>query len=286
MKKGIFVSIHVLMLLMVGCGARTTSSTETSTNQTVEITTTSESAVITSETTISTSQPVESSETSTSSEESNSSSTEAPSESSTETEPENAQSELSQLYPNVAFPKDISHTEGNALNIAVAGDEDKLSVLYFDMSTPLIVNKKELNHETPIAQYQQEVFPSAQEAKEAVNLKMDMNGMKVDLGYGITGYQQGAAGSSYIAWQEGNWNLVVRASNVMEQDPLPVAKEIVEYLEIAMLPAPEEIGQITVDLVVDGYRGNEVIWQVDNEMYAVRHEDPMAALRMAVSIIE
>ena len=36
---------------------------------------------------------------------------------------------------------------------------------------------------------------------------------------------QGAAGSSYLSWQEGNWNLTVRAVNQENQDPEPVAKK-------------------------------------------------------------
>ena len=44
--------------------------------------------------------------------------------------------------------------------------------------------------------------------QNAVNQIID-NGQPVDLGYNITGYKQGAAGSCYLSWQEGNWSLVV-----------------------------------------------------------------------------
>lgn len=43
-----------------------------------------------------------------------------------------------------------------------------------------------------------------------MNQIIDNGGQPVDLGYNITGYKQGAAGSSYLSWQEGNWSLVVR----------------------------------------------------------------------------
>ena len=43
----------------------------------------------------------------------------------------------------------------------------------------------------------------------------------------------------FYNWQEGNWSIRVRASNIEGQDPVPLAKEIVAYLEKASLPAPE-----------------------------------------------
>ncbi|KAF1303290.1 hypothetical protein [Candidatus Enterococcus willemsii] len=292
MKKSLIICLPLVLLLFVGCGKNSTQKPTTS--ETIEVTTSETSSSViesiemtsTSSTTSkeSTTKGTESSETTAASTTPSSTSEEGTKPSSSE-EVVDANAELVQLFPTVAFPTEVPHTN-KALNIAVAGPEEKLSVLYFDMNHPLILNKKELNYETPIAQYQQEAFASTQEAKEAVNLRVDMQGMKVDLGYGITGYQQGAAGSSYVAWQEGNWNLIVRASNIEQQDPVGLAKQVVEYLEQAMLPAPEEIGQITFDMVSDGYRSNEITWQVGNMVYTIRHQDPMAALRMAVSTLE
>ena len=60
--------------------------------------------------------------------------------------------------------------------------------------------------------------------QNAVNQIIDNGGQPVDLGYNITGYKQGAAGSSYLSWQEGNWSLVVRASNINGESPDDLAK--------------------------------------------------------------
>jgi hypothetical protein len=194
--------------------------------------------------------------------------------------------QLQMNFPTIAFPTNVPHTQGNVVNVASSGDENQLSVLYYDMSTPMILNKQELNYETPIAGFQQSIYPSETEAKIAVELRVDMSGQPVDLGYNITGYQQGAAGSSYVAWKEGNWNLLVRANNLEQQDPVAMAKQVVEYLEVAMLPAPQYIGQITIDMGGSGYETNLVTWQVNNVVYTINHQDAMAALQMAVSTLQ
>ena len=94
---------------------------------------------------------------------------------------------------------------------------------------------------------------------------------------------QGAAGSSYLSWQEGNWSLTVRAVNQEEQDPVPVAKEVVAYLEEAMLPAPE-VGQITIDMGKNDHTATTVVWQQEKTLRTVQHQDARSALKMAVSM--
>ena len=133
------------------------------------------------------------------------------------------------------------------LNAATAASQSDASILYYGLDQQLSLNDKALNEETPLAAFQSKEYQSADEAAAAVNVTADDGGQAVDLGYGITGHMQGAAGSSYLSWQEGNWSLTVRAVNQEEQDPVPVAKEVVAYLEEAMLPAPE-VGQITIDM--------------------------------------
>ncbi|KAF1300813.1 MULTISPECIES: hypothetical protein [Enterococcus] len=194
-----------------------------------------------------------------------------------------ASKELMAQFPQTNFPSDIPY-DGQALNIASDGNNQKISVLYYSMDQPLILNHRQLNQETPFASYRKEIFKTSQMAKEAVNAIYDTGGQKIDLGYGITGYKQGAAGSTYLNWREGNWALVVRASNVEGQSPDAIAKKIVTYLEKAFLPAPKETGQISVDQSAQGYQANQVIWQEDTIVYTVTHEDALSALAMAVSM--
>lgn len=205
-------------------------------------------------------------------------------ESSSEEKEANAVKELADNYPKVILPTDIPYDESRKLNVASDGNKDKLSVLYYVMDEALVLNNKALNEQEPFAQYQKETFKTAAEAKTAVNAKLDTGGQEVDLGHKITGYQQGAAGSTFLNWQEGNWSIVVQASNLTGQDPVAQAKEVVEYLEKAELPAPKDSGQITIDMEVHDYKANVVTWQKDKVVYTVSHQDPLPALRMAVSM--
>jgi len=283
MKKIMIRVLPLLVIGLVGCGNSTGDTDQSSSvSQTTTDQSTSETSSIVS---TQTSESMTSSTTENETSQTNSSNTEETS--SEKQEVPDPDAELREAFPDMNLPTDIDHTEGNVVNIASDGNQEKLSVLYFDMSEPLILNSKKLNAETPIAQYQKNTYGSSEEAKNAINVTGDQKGAsEVDLGYGIKGYQEGAAGSVYTSWQEGNWYLTVRASNVEGQDGVSMAKKVVEYLESASLPAPEEVGQITIDMAADDYTANEITWQVGNEVYAIHHQEPISALKMTVSTQE
>ncbi|MCD1023906.1 hypothetical protein [Enterococcus sp. SMC-9] len=195
-----------------------------------------------------------------------------------------ALAKLKKENPKTLLPTNIPRDENRALNIAMDKQKDSLAVLYYIMDTPLVLNDQSLNQQTPFARYKMEQFASKDAAKKAVNYQFDDGGQKVDLGHDITAYSQGAAGSTYLNWKEGNWSIVLRASNVNGQDGTALAKEVVNYLEKAMLPAPKSVGQITIDMAQNGYESNQVVWQVDKTVYTVTHEDTIPALEMAVSM--
>ena len=79
-------------------------------------------------------------------------------------------------------------------------DTYKARLFYFILQnrSSLGLNADELNQETPIATYlYQYGFASSQETIQVLQpFEIDTNGQQVDLGSRITGYQQGAAGSS------------------------------------------------------------------------------------------
>lgn len=200
-------------------------------------------------------------------------------------EKKNALDQLKEQQPNVPMPLDVPVSSGY-LNIAAAQTKQGYSILYYRTDRPLGLNADELNQEMPIATYlYQYGFASSQETIQVLQpFEIDTNGQQVDLGSRITGYQQGAAGSSFLEWQEGNWRMRIRGNNIEGQDPLPLAKEIVAYLEENSLPAPEQFGKITVDMGDTTNRAVEVSWQEPKNAYTITHQDPMSALKMAVSM--
>lgn len=255
MKKIIVMS--VLLLTLVGCGQKAADTkTKTTDNPKTTATTSNKQSANTSTTT----------------------------KSSAKTTQTDALAELKKENSKTLLPTNIPRDENRALNIAMDKQSDSLAVLYYIMDTPLVLNDQSLNHQAAFARYKMEQFDTKAAAQKAVAYQFDDGGKKVDLGHDITAYSQGAAGSTYLNWQEGNWSILLRASNVTGQDGTELAKEVVNYLEKAALPAPKDVGQITIDMSQSGYEGNQVVWQEGTTVYTVAHEDTIPALEMAVSM--
>lgn len=296
MKKGIVLGLVIVAGLLVGCRRNNETPNSSTEETTVQSSSTQESSTASSQSSSQkSSESSESKPSSSSSASSSSSSSANSSEKSNEpaasTEPSsepagntpNAAAELAAMHSELRLPT-VTAPNQKALNIASALEVNHLSVLYYAMDQPLVMNHRQLNNETPFASYQITSYGSAAEAQAAVNYVVDQGGQAVDLGYNITGHMQGAAGSTYLNWQEGKWSLTVRGINSENKDPVPVAKEMVAYLEEGFLPVPKSVGQVTVDLGISGYQKAQVVWQEDETVYRVTHQDPVSALKTAVSV--
>ncbi|MBM6614828.1 hypothetical protein JTF06_07980 [Desemzia sp. RIT804] len=108
----------------------------------------------------------------------------------------------------------------------------------------------------------------------------------VDLGYGITGYGEGAAGNQYFSWEEGNWDFTIHSLTMDEMDAPGIAKKIVDYLEENMLPAPSEKGMVLIDYPQGGETVSvDIMWQKENRVYELSTSQvPLEALEMVVSM--
>ncbi|WP_438714357.1 hypothetical protein [Enterococcus sp. AZ109] len=212
------------------------------------------------------------------------SSQQATTNSTTSTEDSSAESQLQQAYPNEQVPAVSAVGAQQNVSMAVREENNGWIVSYYNTESKLPLNDPQLQNQTPIAQFERLIYSSAEEARAAVAPSFDGGGQAVDLGFGITGYRQSGAGSSFLNWQEGNWNLGVQASNLNDEDPVPLAQQAVEYLETAFLPIPQDAGQISLSAVSSGYESNVVAWQVGNTVYKTMHIDPLSSLQMAVSM--
>ncbi|STD25477.1 hypothetical protein [Enterococcus mundtii] len=270
MKKIGLISLFAVALLGA-CQSPSETSQET-TNETVRMTETTTSKE-------------EIGSSSTSSQETTAS-TASSAETSTSTQENSTQTAFEQLkkeYPDTPMPKEIPVGSSN-LNIAATMTKQGFSVLYYQSEQALPLNDALLNQAEPIASYlYQDDFASSQETLNTIQpFTVDTGGRQVDLGYNIVGYQQGAAGSSILEWQEGNWRLRIRASNIDGQNPVPLAKQIVTYLESARLPAPEKVGTIEINMTDGTNQNTRIIWQQPTTVYTITNQDSMNALKMAV----
>ncbi|WP_265460141.1 hypothetical protein [Enterococcus sp. HY326] len=195
-----------------------------------------------------------------------------------------ALAELQQQYPSQLFPTDIPYDSTNFLNIAADIEANHVSVLYYQLPQAYVLNDHHLNDAQPLAAFKQDNFSTTAEAQAAVSKIPADGASQVDLGSNITGFLEGAAGSTYLAWDEGNWSFNIRANNNANQDPVPIAKEIVNYLETALLPAPDTDGQVTIDMAVSDYTMTAISWQEGTVVYTIENFNYLNGLKMAVSM--
>lgn len=192
--------------------------------------------------------------------------------------------ELKAKYPNEKFPDPSTISGGKTIGMTASEAQGTLKVTYYVVNEETPFNDSSLNSQTPVAQFQRHTFDSTETAQNEVGQIYDPNGQQVDLGHNITGYQTAGAGSSFLGWKEGNWSLLVRANNLEQEDPKPLAKQTVEYLEEAFLPVPQRAGQISLQVTPSDFQSNTVVWQNNQTVYTLMNADAMNSLKMAVSM--
>lgn len=285
MKKIIIYSTLLLVgISIAACSGKGKAVTSSSSTKTTETTSKKSTSTSSSKTLNTTSSETKASSVATTETKTNQSQSEKTPQ---ENQAETVLKQLTTSFPTDPLPQAIltSKTPGY-LSAATTktSDQANFRILYYAENQAISVNDTALNDLQPIALFEKQTYSSADEAVNEVAQVIDTAGSKIDLGYGITGYQQGAAGSSYLSWQEGNWSLVVRASNIEGEVVEPLAKEVVAYLETAMLPAPQNVGQISLAAgASDFYQTNSVVWQQGTTVYTIQHFDAIQAVKMAVS---
>ncbi|MBV7389597.1 hypothetical protein [Enterococcus alishanensis] len=195
-----------------------------------------------------------------------------------------AMTELQAHYPRERFPMITSVDPTEEIAIAVGEEENTLTVSYYLVDKQIPLNDPLLSNATPIGQFQRILHNTTEEAKNDVAPNTDAGGQAIDLGHNIIGHQQSGAGSTYLNWQEGNWSMAIQANNLEGEDPQPLAKEIVEYLEKAFLPAPKDVGSGSFMINSSDYHSNVVAWQEGTTVYKISNENTMNSLKMAVSM--
>lgn len=110
--------------------------------------------------------------------------------------------------------------------------------------------------------------------------------MTVDLGHGIKGLAEGAAGSQYLTWQEGRWTLQIRSFSEDQMNNPAIAKKMVQYLEAHKLPVPKDKGFAQVHYASGGKAVQVTIsWQDGKQIHQLQTSRvPLDALAMVVSV--
>lgn len=140
--------------------------------------------------------------------------------------------------------------------------------------------------EQEIDQVKETEYSSEEEAIEDYQELEDTN---VDLGHGIEGFIEGAAGHQYITWNEGKWYFEIDFPSDPQyaiedyEDGEELARAIVDYLEDNMLPPPDERGLVKIRAFADEPE-TLIQWQEGTTVYEINGEtsDPIDTLQIAV----
>jgi len=168
---------------------------------------------------------------------------------------------------DVEIPADFPVSKGSYLTAITTTDDDVLTFNFYETPSKLALNDKNIEQDgTYIGQLTITKYGSKELAGKEIDQTVFDSGQTVDLGYGITGYQDAGAGSLFTSWNEGRWAIIARSLTEKAEESLTTAKETVEFLETNMLPIPKDYGYLHVDAEQSGTMAK---WQKENYLFAM-----------------
>ncbi|MCM3132288.1 hypothetical protein M3629_05795 [Paenibacillus polysaccharolyticus] len=194
---------------------------------------------------------------------------------------------------NVSLPTSFPLLNGQYLGAAITTNTAEAShVNFYIGDKPLALNDSSFaksNSKIPwLASYEVNTYdnPNQTDLFPETDLQNIPKDMSVDLGHGIKGMVEGAAGSQYLTWQEGRWTLQIRSVSEDQMNNPGIAKKMVEYLESHTLPAPKDKGFVDVQYASGGKSVRVTIsWQDGNRIHQLKTDQvPLDALGMVVSV--
>ncbi|MDO7906314.1 hypothetical protein Q5741_07770 [Paenibacillus sp. JX-17] len=194
--------------------------------------------------------------------------------------------QLKMNHPILPYSFALDHDQQTAARI-MQNSTDAYQVMFYSSSKALPVNDPSLEQEgLPVtASFAAKTYAnSASTAKAFPDITLNKS-QDLDLGHGIKGYTEGAAGHAYLNWQEGRWLLQIESLSQDQMDQQGIAKKMVDYLETHRLPVPKDKGIIQVSYP-QGAKNVQVLisWQEGSTVYQLNTSKvPLDALEMAVS---
>lgn len=168
---------------------------------------------------------------------------------------------------DVDIPTDFPVSEGSYLTAITTTDNNVITINFYETPSKMAINDKTIEQDgTYIGQLTITKYDSKDLASEEIDQTVFDSGQAVDLGYGITGYQDAGAGSLFTSWNEGRWAIIARSLTEKAEESLATAKETVEFLETNMLPVPKDYGTLHVDAEQTGTMAK---WQKENYLFAM-----------------
>lgn len=194
---------------------------------------------------------------------------------------------------DAVLPTSFALDKGKHLAAALpVNSSDAFKVNFYSVDQSIPVNDASLtssnNAPDVLASYEVKTYkdPDSSGIFPDTDLDNIPDDMSVDLGHGIKGMAEGAAGSQYLTWKEGRWTLQIRSVSEDKMNNPGIAKKMVEYLVSHTLPAPKDKGFVNVEYPSGGKTVNVTIsWQEGKQIHQLQtNQVPNEALGMVASV--
>lgn len=193
--------------------------------------------------------------------------------------------QLKTALPSALLPTAYPLPAGQVLNASYSGNATNYTIYFAARNSALPLNSNSVNANAADITLSAQTYPTASAAEAQINYQAPETGLPtVALGDHLTGTQQGAAGSTYLTWQEGRWSLTTQAINQNQENPVPLSRQVVALLSEAFLPVPATHGAIALRVNTGGLRLNSVTWRQGNVWYQATGVDAMTLLRVVTSL--
>ncbi|MBO0994173.1 hypothetical protein [Bacillus sp. SD088] len=187
---------------------------------------------------------------------------------------------------DIKLPTEVPLKDGYRLTATTNSNATNAEIVFYQHTQPIPINNEQLyrndNPAEVVGRVTIKEYNTQEEADEAIAYEnfSELGGESIDLGYGMTGYQEGAAGSLHTSWNVGRWALSVKSSTEHSEHNVLLAKEVVKYLTEEALPIPQANGYAHLDA---DQNGTHIMWQRNKTVYTIdQTDDVMTALNMAV----
>ncbi|MFK3587570.1 hypothetical protein OCH80_04045 [Lactobacillus sp. 23-2] len=159
------------------------------------------------------------------------------------------------------------------------------NVVYYSVgNSPLPLNASQVAKEKPYVVLTEN--KNVTDASSLINYQEPKSGLPtVKLDGQVTGTEEGAAGSTYLQFNQGQWSFVVRASQVQGQEALPTAKALLKLYRQYGLPASDSNASVQVDVGESlGSLNTVITWSKGSSVYQMKAHSTETAFKMLKSL--
>ncbi|WP_300617841.1 hypothetical protein [uncultured Lactobacillus sp.] len=194
-------------------------------------------------------------------------------------------SQLRVKLPGMLLPAADGLGRGSSnLNIRYTSSSSQNVVYYSVGNSPLALNDSRIASEKPYAVLTEN--KNVADPSSLINYQEPKTGLPaVKIAGNVTGTEEGAAGSTYLQFNQSQWSFVVRASNVRGQKPLPTAQKLLALYQQYGLPYTTAKASVQVDVGESlGSLNTVITWAKGSSVYQLKAHSTETAFKMLKSL--